>query len=57
MCLNCLLKQYMVRIDTWKLLTNDVSMYACTSSRDSVERLRTLHYLLRNARLKQNFNH
>lgn len=57
MCLNCLLEQYMVRIDTWKLLTNNVSMYACTSSRDSVERLRTLYRLLRNARLKQNFDH
>lgn len=57
MCLNCLLEQYMVRIDTCKLLTNDVSMYACTSSRDSVERLRTLYRLLRNARLKQNFDH
>lgn len=56
MYLNCLLEQYMVRIDTWKLPTNDVTMYACTSSRDSVGRLRTLHHLLRNAWLKQNFN-
>lgn len=57
MYLNCLLEQYMVRIDTWKLPTNDVTMYACTSSRDSVARLRILRHLLRNAWLKQNFNH